>query len=62
MLVDESRDGVNAKLERLREALEPKSFKISHTKTKYMVSNFNGHMEKVETTVRIEGKILHDND
>ena len=42
--VDESRDGVTAKLERWREALESKSFKKSHRKTKYMDCNFSGHI------------------
>ena len=36
VLVNESKDAVNAKLERLQEALEFKGFKISHTETKYM--------------------------
>ena len=36
VLVNEPRDGVNAKLKRWREALESKSFKISRTKTEYI--------------------------
>ena len=49
VLVDESKDGVNAKLEKWREALESKGFKISRTKTEYMVCNFSGHIERVES-------------
>ena len=45
VLVDKSRDGVNAKLERWREALESKGFKISRIKTEYMNCNFNGQKE-----------------
>ena len=45
VLVDESRNNVNTKLERWWEVLEPKGFKISCTKTEYMVCNFNGHIE-----------------
>ena len=54
VLVDELRDCVNAKLERWREALESKGFKISRTKTEYMNCNFSGDIEIVETTMRIE--------
>ena len=49
MLVDESRDCVNAKLERWQEALEVKSFKINRTKTEYMDCNFSGHIERAES-------------
>ena len=56
VFVNESRDGMNAKLESWREALESKSFKISRTKTKYMDYNFSGHIQRVETTVRIEAQ------
>ena len=52
VLVD--KDGVNTKLERWREALESKGFKISHAKTEYMVCNFSGHIEMVETTMKIK--------
>ena len=34
VLVEESRDGVNIKLKRWREAFKSKGFKINHTKTK----------------------------
>ena len=48
------RDGMNAKLERWCEVLEPKYFKISRTKMEYMVCNFNGQIEMTKTIVRIE--------
>ena len=54
VLVNESRDGVNAKLKRRREALESKGFKISRTKTEYMDCNFSGHLQIVEIIVKIE--------
>ena len=54
VLVDESRDCVNAKLGGWREALESKGFKISHTNTEYMYCNFNGNIERAETTMKIE--------
>ena len=43
MLVDESRDDVNTKLERWQEALESKGFNISRAQTEYMDCNFSGH-------------------
>ena len=54
MLVDESRDGAKTKLERWKEALESKGFKISRTKTEYMDCNFSEDLQRAETTVRIE--------
>ena len=59
VLVDESRDDVNTKLERWREALESKGFKISRTKTKYMDCKFGGHLQRAETTMRNEPKRYH---
>ena len=37
VLVDESRTGVNQKLELWRETLESKGFRLSRTKTEYMM-------------------------
>jgi Reverse transcriptase (RNA-dependent DNA polymerase) len=42
MLIDESRIGVNQKLELWRQTLESKGFKLSRTKTKYMRCQFSG--------------------
>ena len=54
VLVDESRDGANAKLERWWEALESKGFKISFINTRLIVCNFSVHIQRVETAVRIK--------
>ena len=40
VLVDESRVGVNRKLELWRRTLELKGFKLSRTKTEYMMCDF----------------------
>ena len=40
VLVDESREGVNRKLELWRQALESKGFRISRTKTEYIICDF----------------------
>jgi hypothetical protein len=42
VLIDESRIGVNQKLELWRQTLESKCFRLSRTKTKYMRCQFNG--------------------
>ena len=53
VLVDELRDGVNAKLGRCRKALESNVFKLSHTKIEYIDCNFSGYIQRAETTIRI---------
>ena len=58
--VDESRDGVNAKVERWRDALESKGFKRSYKKTEYMDCDFNGHI--AETTMKIEDHDILQSD
>ena len=41
VLVDESRAGVNRKLELWRRTLESKEFRLSRTKTEYMMCDFS---------------------
>ena len=41
VLVDESRAGVNRKLELWRRTLESKGFRLSRTKTEYIMCNFS---------------------
>ena len=45
VLIDEIREGVNAKLERWKHALESTSFRVSRSKTEYMHCGFNGREE-----------------
>ena len=50
VLIDESREGVNLKLELWRQTLESKGFKLSRTKTEYMhcrFSNLRAQSDKV---------------
>lgn len=56
VLVDESRDGMNAKPERWWETLESKGFTISCTKTEYMNRNFGGDGWRDATLMRIEAQ------
>ena len=38
VLIDESREGVNIKLERWRDTLEVEGFRLSSSKTEYLLS------------------------
>ena len=60
--MNESREDVNAKLERWQETLESKRFTISHTETKYMDCNFSGHLQRAKTTVRITAQEMPQRD
>ena len=53
VLIDETKSGVNAKLDVWREVLESKGFKISRTKTEYIKCNFSGSRNTNEETVKI---------
>src|SRR5688572_17107910 len=50
VLVDESREGVNRKLELCRQSLQSKCFRISRTKTEYMRCDFG-------TTINEDGDV-----
>jgi hypothetical protein len=50
VLVDESQEGVNRKLELWRQTLESKGFRISRTKTEYMRCDFG-------TTISEDGDV-----
>ena len=53
VLIDETKSGVNAKLDVWREVLESKGFKISRTKTEYIKCNFSGSKNTNEETIKI---------
>ena len=55
VLVDETARGVNTKLEIWREALESKRFRISRSKTEYMVCKFSSTSSAHEERVMIQG-------
>ena len=55
VLVDESRDGVNTKLERWRDTLEAKGFRLSRSKTEYLHCKFSVSEGEVASEVAIEG-------
>ena len=53
VLINETKSGINAKLDVWREVLESKGFKISWTKTEYMKCNFSRNKNTNEETVKI---------
>jgi Reverse transcriptase (RNA-dependent DNA polymerase) len=53
VLIDDTREGVNAKLEVWRDALESKGFKISRNKTEYMECHFSNSRRINTTNVKI---------
>ena len=61
VLVDESRTGVNQKLELWRETLESKGFRLSRTKTEYMKYDF-GTTTRLEEDINLEGQVVSRKD
>ena len=57
VLVDESRIEVNRKLELWRNTLESKGFRLSRTKTEYMMCEFNATRQE-EGDVSLEGQVV----
>ena len=53
MLVDESRAGVNRKLELWRQTLESKGFRLSRTKTEYMRCDFGTTHEEGDCSLEV---------
>jgi len=55
---DEFREGVNTKLERWRDTLEAKGFKLSRSKTEYLHCSFSVGEGDVASEVAIEGAVI----
>ncbi|XP_070040241.1 uncharacterized protein [Nicotiana tomentosiformis] len=62
VLIDESRNSVNERLEVWRQALESKGFKLSRTETEYLECKFITEPREVSVEVRLEsgGEIDED--
>nr|XP_009772519.1 PREDICTED: uncharacterized protein LOC104222894 [Nicotiana sylvestris] len=58
VLIDESRAGVNERLEVWRHAFESKCFKLSRTKTEYLECKFNAEPGEVGVDVRLESQVI----
>ena len=61
MLIDESRIGVDRKLELWRQTLESKGFKLSRTKTGYMRCEFSG-VRSDDGDVTLAGQVVPRRD
>jgi hypothetical protein len=61
VLVDNSRTGVNRKLELWRQTLESKGFKLSRTKTEYMMCGFST-ITREEEEVSLDGQVVPRKD
>ena len=61
VLVDDSRTGVNRKLELWRQTLESKGFRLSRTKTKYMMCGFSTTRCE-EEEVSLDGQVVPQKD
>jgi len=57
VLIDESREGVNRKLELWRDTLEDKGFSLSRSKTEYLHCRFSADEGDVASEAAIEGAI-----
>ena len=56
LLVDETRAGVNARLELWRQTLKSRDFRLSRSKTKYMECKFNKQRIRDYNIVTIDGQ------
>jgi hypothetical protein len=61
VLVDDSRTGVNRKLELWRQTLESKGFRLSRTKTEYMRCEFSTTTRE-EEEVSLDGQVVPQKD
>jgi len=62
VLVDDSRTGVNRKLELWRQTLESKGFRLSRTKTEYMRCAFGTTRHEEEEDVSLDGQVVPQKD
>ncbi|VFQ84448.1 unnamed protein product [Cuscuta campestris] len=58
VLIDDTREGLNDKLELWRLALETKGFRISTNKTEYMECRFSGRETESQVEVRIDSNLV----
>ncbi|XP_059303594.1 uncharacterized protein LOC132055665 [Lycium ferocissimum] len=58
VLIDESRSGVNARLEVWRQTLESKGFKLSRTKTEYLECKFSNGSQLEDEDVQQDTQVI----
>ena len=62
VLIDETLEGVDKKLELWRKTLECKGFKISRMKTEYLHCNFNPNHSKEDKEISLDGVKISQSD
>ncbi|XP_060183146.1 uncharacterized protein LOC132613111 [Lycium barbarum] len=62
VLIDESRSGVNAKLEVWRQTLESKGFQLSRTKTEYLECKFSDLVHEADVEVKLGTQVIQKKD
>ena len=55
VLIDETREGLGRKLDRWREALESRGFRIIHSKTEFLTCDFGLDSGERGSSIEIEG-------
>ncbi|KAL3351497.1 hypothetical protein AABB24_019876 [Solanum stoloniferum] len=58
VLIDETRDRVNARLEVWRQTLESKGFRLSRTKTEYLGCKFSDVLDETDAEVRLAAQVI----
>nr|XP_016453736.1 PREDICTED: uncharacterized protein LOC107778066 [Nicotiana tabacum] len=58
VLIDETRGGINKRLEGWRHTLESKGFKLSRTKTEYRERKFSGVTQEADGDVRLDMQVI----
>lgn len=58
VLIDETRDGVNGKLEASRQNLESKAFRLSRTETEYVECKFNNVTHEDNVKIRLDTHVI----
>lgn len=62
LFLDESRSGVNAKLEIWQDALESIGFQLSRFKKKYIECKFSKRKNMEKSAVRLDGQEIQKNE
>ncbi|KAL6544202.1 hypothetical protein OROGR_010699 [Orobanche gracilis] len=59
VLIDETKVGVQQKLELWRDTLEARGFRLSRSKTEYMECRFSDNSDKEAEMITFDGKVVH---
>ncbi|XP_065855541.1 uncharacterized protein [Euphorbia lathyris] len=62
VLVDETKEGVEMKLELWRQTLESRGFKLSRSKTEYLECKFSGYRSREAGTITLDGRVVQASD